>query len=63
MKKVLTIALIGLLASSCSKKPDHSLQDTNSMLEEPKAVEKDSATAKPAEEVVAAKEDSTATKK
>jgi len=36
MKKVLAIAFIGgLLMASCSKKADHSLQDSNTMLEEP----------------------------
>ncbi len=50
MKKVLAIAFIGgLLAVSCSKKPDHTLQDSNTMLPEPDAptVAADS-TAKPA---------------
>ena len=38
MKKVLAIAFIGgLVAASCSKKPNHELQDTNSMLPEPDA--------------------------
>lgn len=38
MKKVLAIALIGgLVMASCSKKADHSLQDSNTMLEEPEA--------------------------
>ena len=38
MKKVLAIAFIGgLVMASCSKKPDHSLQDSNTMLEEPEA--------------------------
>ncbi|MGG7550332.1 hypothetical protein ACQ7CX_06875 [Chryseobacterium arthrosphaerae] len=36
MKKVLAIAFIGgLLVVNCSKKVDHSLQDSNTMLEEP----------------------------
>lgn len=36
MKKVLAIAFIGsLFVVNCSKKPDHSLQDSNTMLEEP----------------------------
>ena len=36
MKKVLAIAFIGgLLMASCSKKADHSLQDSNTMMEEP----------------------------
>lgn len=36
MKKVLAIAFIGgLVMASCSKKTDHSLQDSNTMLEEP----------------------------
>ncbi|MCW3161064.1 hypothetical protein [Chryseobacterium oryctis] len=69
MKKVLAIAFIGsVLAVSCSKKNDHSLQDSNTMLEEPEvATVVDSASAKPAETVAApapeaAKTDSTATK-
>lgn len=38
MKKVLAIAFIGgLLMTACKKKPDHSLQDSNTMLEEPEA--------------------------
>lgn len=36
MKKVLAIAFIGsLFVVNCSKKVEHSLQDTNIMLEEP----------------------------
>lgn len=36
MKKVLAIAFIGsLFVINCSKKADHSLQDSNIMLEEP----------------------------
>jgi len=38
MKKVLAIALIGsVFAVSCSKKEEKSLQDSNTMLEEPAA--------------------------
>ena len=38
MKKVLAIAFIGsLVVVNCSKKADHSLQDSNIMLEEPAA--------------------------
>jgi len=38
MKKVLAIAFIGgLLMASCSKKPNHDLQDSNTMLPEPDA--------------------------
>lgn len=38
MKKVLAIAFIGsLFVVNCSKKVEHSLQDTNIMLEEPAA--------------------------
>ncbi|MDC8103218.1 MULTISPECIES: hypothetical protein [Chryseobacterium] len=38
MKKVLALAFIGgLLVVNCKKKPDHSLQDSNTMLEEPEA--------------------------
>ncbi len=37
MKKVLAIAFVGsLVALSCSKKADNSLQDSNVMMEEPK---------------------------
>lgn len=38
MRKVLAIAFIGgLLVVNCSKKPDHTLQDSNTMLPEPDA--------------------------
>lgn len=38
MKKVLAIAFIGsLFVVNCSKKVEHSLQDSNTMLEEPAA--------------------------
>ncbi|WP_419868164.1 hypothetical protein [Chryseobacterium sp. CT-SW4] len=38
MRKVLALAFIGsLFVVNCSKKPDHSLQDSNTMLEEPDA--------------------------
>ncbi len=38
MKKVLAIAFIGgLLVANCSKKPNHDLQDSNTMLPEPDA--------------------------
>ncbi|MGI9582053.1 hypothetical protein ACR1PO_12620 [Chryseobacterium sp. RRHN12] len=72
MKKVLAIAFIGgLLLTGCKKKPDHSLQDSNTMLEEPEATTVVDSTAKttapaaatpaaPAPE--AAKTDSTAKK-
>ncbi|WP_312287292.1 hypothetical protein [Chryseobacterium gleum] len=67
MKKVLAIAFIGgLLLTGCKKKPDHSLQDSNTMLEEPEATTvvdstaKTAAPAAPAPE--AAKTDSTAKK-
>lgn len=45
MKKVLAIAFIGgLLVINCSKKPNHDLQDSNTMLPEPDptTVQKDS---------------------
>ncbi|MEN2435058.1 hypothetical protein AAH994_06560 [Weeksellaceae bacterium A-14] len=45
MKKILAIAFVGVLAISCSKKPDHSLQDSNVMLQEPASKTADSATA------------------
>lgn len=38
MKKVLAIVFIGgLLVANCSKKPNHDLQDSNTMLPEPDA--------------------------
>lgn len=37
MKKILAIAFLAVLTFSCSKKPDHSLQDSNVMLQEPEA--------------------------
>lgn len=50
MKKVLAIAFIGgLLVANCSKKTDHSLQDSNTMLPEPDAPTVVDSTAKPAE--------------
>jgi hypothetical protein len=73
MKKVLAIAFIGgLLVVNCSKKPDHTLQDTNTMLPEPDAPTVVDSTAKkaapvaattPAPATEAAKTDSTAAKK
>ncbi|CAM3140526.1 hypothetical protein DRF59_19510 [Chryseobacterium flavum] len=49
MKKVLAIAFIGgLLVVNCSKKVDHSLQDSNTMLEEPEVATVVDSTAKPA---------------
>jgi uncharacterized protein YcfL len=69
MKKVLAIAFIGsLFVVNCSKKPDHSLQDSNTMLEEPEVTTVVDSTAKPAETAAAtpapeaAKTDSTAKK-
>lgn len=70
MKKVLAIAFIGgLLLASCSKKVDHSLQDSNTMLEEPAVTTVVDSTAKPAAAPAAtptapeaAKTDSTAKK-
>lgn len=72
MKKVLAIAFIGgLLLASCSKKADHSLQDSNTMLEEPETTTVVDSTAKPAAPAAAtpaapapeaAKTDSTAKK-
>lgn len=47
MKKVLAIAFIGsLLAVSCSKKEEKSLQDSNIMMEEPAAPTVTDSTAK-----------------
>ncbi|PJJ66208.1 MULTISPECIES: hypothetical protein [Chryseobacterium] len=52
MKKVLAIAFIGgLLAVSCSKKPNHDLQDSNTMLPEPDAPTVVDSTAKKTESV------------
>ncbi|EJL69813.1 hypothetical protein [Chryseobacterium populi] len=49
MKKVLAIAFIGgLFVVNCSKKPDHSLQDSNTMLDEPETPTVVDSTAKPA---------------
>ena len=68
MKKVLAIEFIGgLLLASCKKKPDHSLQDSNTMMEEPEAttvVDSTAKTAAPAATTApeAAKTDSTAKK-
>ncbi|WES97961.1 hypothetical protein P2W68_24610 [Chryseobacterium arthrosphaerae] len=72
MKKVLAIAFIGgLLVVNCSKKVDHSLQDSNTMLEEPEATTVVDSTAKAAAPAAAtpatpapeaAKTDSTAKK-
>ncbi|AZA80057.1 hypothetical protein EG347_22470 [Chryseobacterium sp. G0186] len=72
MKKVLAIAFIGgLLVASCSKKVDHSLQDSNTMMEEPETTTVVDSTAKPAAPAAAtpttpapeaAKTDSTAKK-
>lgn len=72
MKKVLAIAFIGgLLLASCKKKPDHSLQDSNTMLEETEATTVVDSTAKTAAPAAAtpaatapeaAKTDSTAKK-
>ncbi|HEX7869411.1 MAG TPA: hypothetical protein VF455_04790 [Chryseobacterium sp.] len=69
MKKVLAIVFLGsLVAVSCSKKADKSLQDSNIMLEEPTATvvpadstKKDSTPA-PAATPAPATTDSTATK-
>ena len=47
MKKVLAIAFIGgLLLAGCKKKVDHSLQDSNTMLEEPEVTTVVDSTAK-----------------
>ncbi|WP_223558743.1 hypothetical protein [Chryseobacterium lathyri] len=63
MKKVLAIAFIGsLFVVNCSKKPDHNLQDSNTMLPEPDAPTVVDSTAKTATPE-AAKTDSTAAKK
>ncbi|SIS32319.1 hypothetical protein SAMN05421639_102172 [Chryseobacterium shigense] len=74
MRKVLAIAFIGsLLVVNCSKKPDHTLQDSNTMLEEPETTTVVDSTAKKAAPAAAttpasatpeaAKTDSTAAKK
>jgi hypothetical protein len=52
MKKVLAIAFIGsLFVVNCSKKPDHSLQDSNTMLEEPEVTTVVDSTARKTEAV------------
>jgi hypothetical protein len=72
MKKVLAIAFIGgLLVVNCSKKPNHDLQDSNTMLPEPDAPTVVDSTAKktdtpavtPAPATEAPKTDSAAAKK
>ncbi|KQT18411.1 hypothetical protein ASG31_06720 [Chryseobacterium sp. Leaf404] len=70
MKKLIAIAFIGgLVLASCSKKADHSLQDSNTMLEEPEvqtiqadSTKKDSTPA-PAAMAAPVKTDSTAAAK
>lgn len=66
MRKLLAIVFIGVLAVSCSKKDDNSLQDSNVMLEEPEAKVVDSsaakATAAPVTDGTAVKTDSAAAK-
>ncbi|MDQ1095601.1 MULTISPECIES: hypothetical protein [Chryseobacterium] len=75
MKKVLAAAFIAsLFMINCSKKTDHSLQDSNTMLEEPEAPTVTDSTAKKADTpaatatapastaTAAAKKDSTAAK-
>lgn len=74
MKKVLALAFVGLVAFSCSKKDENSIQDSNIMLEEPKAeivgeattaaadASAESATAQDTTDAPAAPADSTATK-
>lgn len=52
MKKVLAIAFIGsLFVVNCSKKQDHSLQDSNTMLEEPEVTTVVDSTARKTEAV------------
>lgn len=72
MKKVLAIAFIGgLLVVNCSKKTNHDLQDSNTMLPEPDAPTVVDSTAKktdtpaatPATSTEAPKTDSAAVKK
>ena len=46
MKKLLAIAFVGVVIASCSKKPDHSLQDSNVMLPEPEVTVADTTAAK-----------------
>lgn len=45
MKKIVAFVFVGTLAVSCSKKSDHALQDSNSMLQEPATTVVDSAAA------------------
>lgn len=62
MKKVLAIAFIGgLLAVSCSKKPNHDLQDSNTMLPEPDAPTVVDSTAKKTETAASVTAPATAT--
>ena len=42
MKKLFAIAFVGIVALSCSKKNDNSLQDSNTMLQEPEVTVVDS---------------------
>ena len=66
MKKIFAIAIVGIVALSCSKKNDNSLQDSNTMLQEPEVTVVDSAastTVPVVEKAVApAKSDSAAAK-
>ena len=66
MKKVLAIVFLGsLVAVSCSKKADKSLQDSNIMLEEPEAttiVDSTKSTPAPVAATPAPATDSTAAK-
>ncbi|MEN4761264.1 hypothetical protein ABEG63_13085 [Chryseobacterium sp. C39-AII1] len=55
MKKVLALAFVGgLFVVNCSKKPNHDLQDSNTMLPEPDAPTVVDSTAKKADTPAAA---------
>lgn len=64
MKKLAALVVLGVIAMSCSQKPDNSIQDSNVMLEEPevKVIATENAAAPVAEAPVATPVDSTATK-
>ena len=68
MKKLFAIVFVGVVALSCSKKNDNSLQDSNTMLQEPEVTVVDSATSttvpavETAKTVEAVKTDSAASK-
>ncbi len=63
MKKVLAIAFVsGLIIASCSKKSENSLQDSNTMLQEPETTVVESAAPATDTQAPVAVADSTTTK-